>query len=122
LLYNLIEQLDTNKHKFGWIGDYDIFMFTQVMPHVKKALRLRDENEIEVILNLIDLYFQELRKMVSYECSKKTRIELKEFFDECVLPMQECAIRFLMQKESVDYILVGMRKPLYVHQILLLQR
>lgn len=117
-LYNLVEQLDENKHKFGWIGDYDIFMYTQVMPHIRKALKLRDKDKINAMMNFIDMFFQEYRKMVSYECSKKTKVELNEFFKECTLLMQECAIRFLMQKESIDYILVGMRKPAYVHQIL----
>lgn len=117
-LYNLVEQLDENKHKFGWIGDYDIFMYTQVMPHIRKALNIRDKNKIEAMMNFIDMFFQEYRKMVSYECSKKTKVELSGFFKECILLMQECAIRFLMEKESIDYILVGMRKPAYVHQIL----
>lgn len=117
-LYNLVEQLDENKHKFGWIGDYDIFMYTQVMPHIRKALKLKDKDKIEAMMNFIDMFFQEYRKMVSYECSKKTKTELNEFFKECFLSMQECAIKFLMQKESIDYILVGMRKPAYVHQIL----
>jgi predicted aldo/keto reductase-like oxidoreductase len=30
-------------------------------------------------------------------------------------------LRFLMQRESIDYVLVGMRKPSYVHEVLALK-
>ena len=120
-LYNLLEQLDANKHKFGWLGDYDSFLYTQIIPHLRKTLEVIDEKNRDTMLNFIDLFLQEYRKMVAYECSKNTRVELKEFFKECSSTIQECAIRFLMQRESIDYILVGMRKPTYVHQILSLR-
>lgn len=121
-LYNLIEQLDDSKHKFGWIGNYDIFLFTQIIPHVKKTLEVLDENGREVMLNSIDLFLAEYKKMVAYECSRSTKAELGGFFKECHTSMQECAVKFLMNSQNVDYILVGMRKPLYVNQILSLRR
>ncbi|MCK4973846.1 MAG: aldo/keto reductase [Sulfurimonas sp.] len=121
-LYNLLEQLDASKHKFGWIGDYDTFLYTQIVPHMKKTLEVVDEKNSDTMLNFIDLYLQEYRKMVAHECSKSTRIQLKEFFKDCSLSMQECALNFLVERENIDYILVGMRKPTYVHQILSLLR
>ncbi|MDA7816922.1 aldo/keto reductase [Sulfurimonas sp.] len=120
-LYNLLEQLDENKHKFGWIGDYDSFLYTQIIPHMKKTLEVVDEKNSETMLNFIDLYLQEYRQMVLYECSKKTKDEIKDYLIDCPLTMQECALRFLIQRENIDYILVGMRKPTYVHQILSLK-
>ncbi|MFA5235058.1 MAG: aldo/keto reductase [Sulfurimonas sp.] len=121
-LYNLIEQLDDNKHKFGWIGNYDIFLFTQIIPHIKKTLEALDENSRDAMLNSIDLFLTEYKKMVAHECSRSAKTELGDFFKECYAPMQECAIKFLMNSKNVDYILVGMRKPLYVNQILSLER
>ncbi|QFR42618.1 aldo/keto reductase [Sulfurimonas xiamenensis] len=121
-LYNLLEQLDATKHKYGWIGDYDVFLFTQIIPHLKKTLEKVDEENSETMLIFIDLFLTEYRKMVAFECSKKTREQLKEFFKECNSTMQECAIRFLMQQESIDYILVGMRRPTYIHEILSLKK
>jgi aryl-alcohol dehydrogenase-like predicted oxidoreductase len=120
-LYTLLEQLDKSKHKFGWIGDYDSFLYAQMIPHFRKTLEAVDEQNQETMLNFIDLYLQEYRKMVLYECSKSTRLQLKEIFSACKSTMQECAIRFLMQRDNIDYILVGMRKPTYVHQILSLE-
>lgn len=121
-LYNLLEQLDASKHKFGWIGDYDVFLFAQIITHIKKVLQKVEEDNTQAMLNFIDLFLIEYRKMVAHECAKRTKVELKEFFKECNASMQECALKFLMNRESVDYILIGMRKPSYVHEILSLQR
>jgi len=117
-LYNLLEQLDTNKHKFGWIGDYDSFLYAQIIPHFKKTLKVVDEKNRETMLNFIDLYLQEYRKMVLYECSKSTKVKLNSHFDNCNLKMQECALKFLTSRNNIDYVLVGMRKPSYVYEIL----
>ncbi|MBN2815762.1 MAG: aldo/keto reductase [Campylobacterales bacterium] len=120
-LYNLVEQLDTNKHKFGWIGDYDSFLYAQVLPHIKKSLEGIEEEYLEILLQYIELFLDEYRKMVLYECSKMTRIALKDEFSECQSTLQECAIAFLRERDSIDYILVGMRKPSYVAQIMALK-
>lgn len=117
-LYNLIEQLDATMHKFDWIGNYDIFLYTQIVPHIRKTLEKIDIHESEELVNFLDMYLAEYKKMVAYECSKRTRTELRDFFEECFVSMQECAIRFLMHNQNVDVVLVGMRKPSYVHQIL----
>jgi tetratricopeptide (TPR) repeat protein len=117
-LYVLLEQLDNNKHKFGWIGDYDSFLYSQIIPHIKKSLEKLDEENVETMFKYIDLFLQEYRKMVLYECSKSTRIALKEQLGATSLSLQEFALKFLMQRDNIDFILVGMRKPLYVNEIL----
>jgi len=120
-IYNLLEQLDENKHKFGWIGDFDSFLYAQILPHIKSSLENMDEENLETMLKYIDMFFIEYRKMVSYECSKNTRVELKEQFKECEESLQECSLKFLMHRENIDYILVGMRKPSYVQEVLALK-
>ncbi len=117
-LYNLLEELDASKHKFGWIGDYDSFFFAQIIPHIRTSLEVIDKENRETMFNFIDLFFIEYRKMVAHECSKNTRVKLEEYFKECNLSLQECALKFLMHRESIDFILIGMRKPSYVHEIL----
>ena len=120
-MFNLLEQLDDNKHKFGWIGDYDSFFYAQIIPHMRTSLDVIDDKNKETMLNFIDLFFIEYRKMVLHECSKNTRTSLKEFFKECDSTMQECSLKFLIQRDSIDYVLVGMRKPSYVHEVLALK-
>lgn len=117
-MYNILEELDVNKHKFGWVGDFDQFLYAEILPHIKNNLELLDEENQEAMLNYIDLFFVEYRKMVAYECSLKTKKELQENFDGCETSLQECALRFLLQKENVDFILVGMRKSSYVNEVL----
>ena len=119
-LGNLIEQLDENKHKYGWIGDYDSFLYAQIIPHIQKTLEKIDEQYLETMLNYIDMFLTEYRKMVAYECSKSTRIQLKEELEGCNRPLQECALNFLRQRQSIDYILIGMRKPSYVADVMAL--
>ncbi len=119
-LGNLIEQLDENKHKYGWIGDYDSFLYAQIIPHIQKTLEKIDEQYLETMLHYIDMFLTEYRKMVAYECSKSTRVQLKEELEGCSRPLQECALSFLKECESVDYVLIGMRKPSYVADVMAL--
>ena len=119
-LGTLIEQLDENKHKYGWIGDYDSFLYAQIIPHIQKTLEKIDEQYLETLLNYIDMFLTEYRKMVAYECSKSTRVQLKEELEGCSATLQECAINFLKERESIDYILIGMRKPSYVADVMAL--
>ena len=117
-LANLLEQLDENKHKFGWIGDYDSFLFTQILPHIEKTLKKLKEDEIESMLNFIDLFLQEYRKMVAYECSLTTQNILDDLIGSTQHTLQEIALKFLLRQEDIDFILVGMRKPSYVAEVL----
>lgn len=117
-LFNLFEQLDISKHKFGWIGDYETFIYTQALPHMEKTLKVVDEKNRETMLNFIELFLAEYQQMVKYECSKQTRIDLKEFFKECSESLQICAIKFLYQCSDIDYVAIGMRKSSYVSEIL----
>jgi aryl-alcohol dehydrogenase-like predicted oxidoreductase len=70
------------------------------------------------MLNFIDMFLQEYRKMVAFECSKSTRIVLKDLIKESEKTLQEIALEFLLSCEDIDYILVGMRKPSYVHEVM----
>ncbi len=120
-LYNIIEQMDMNKHKFGWVGEYDTFLITQIMPHIQKALQNIDKNALEDLLRYIELFLVEYRKTVAYECSLRLRTELKDVFKECDKKLQECALEFLLEQKDIDYIVVGMKRPTYVQEILTLR-
>lgn len=120
-LYNLLQQLDENKHKFGWLGDYDSFLYSQIIPHIKTSLENIEEDNLDAMLKYIDMFLGEYRKMVAYECSKSTRVSLKEELGASSMSLQKIAMDFLLQQKNIDYILVGMRKPSYVQDILSLK-
>jgi len=120
-LHTLIQQMDTNKHKFGWIGDYDNFLYAQIIPHIKKSIENISEEVLETLLQYIDAFLVAYREMVAYECAKLTKTALKEEFSSCQEKMQICALKFLQAHQEIDYILVGMRKPSYVQEVLALK-
>ncbi|WP_151901218.1 aldo/keto reductase [Sulfurimonas hydrogeniphila] len=120
-LYNLIEQMDENKHRFGWIGEYDTFLHSQIIPHIREALKNLEPDSLDELLRFVDLFLQEYRTMVAYECSKRVRSELKEEFQGCHKKIQVCALEFLYKQDAIDYILVGMRKPSYVQEVMALK-
>ena len=117
-LFNLFEELDDNKHKFGWIGDWESFLYAQALPHMKKSLEAIDEKNRDTMLNFIELFLAEYQQMVKYECALKTKEKLKNFFSICQESLQLCAIGFLHQCEDIDYIAIGMRKSTYVNEII----
>jgi len=117
-IHNLIAQLDDVKHRFGFIGEYDQFLHVQVIPHLQKALEGVNPAVVELLAESLDLFLQEYAKMVAFECTKMTKVQLKEKLEGCDKPLQECALDFLQAQENIDYILVGMRKPSYVMNVL----
>ncbi len=117
-LYNLFDELDSSKHKFGSVEDYDRFLYTQAIKLIKEKLALLQEYDQDTMITLVDNFLRTYREMVLYECSKKTKNQLSEYFQDCDLSMQECSLLFLKEQKDVDYILVGMRKPSYVAEVL----
>jgi len=117
-VHNMIAQLDDVKHKFGYVGEYEQFLHTQVIPHFQKSLETLDASVVELLAESLDLFLQEYARMVAFECTKMTKVQLKEKLLGCDNTLQECALRFLMDEENIDYVLVGMRKPSYVMDVL----
>ncbi len=120
-LFNLVEQMDANKHKFGWIGDYELFVNSQILPNIKNMIKDIGKEAVDALLIYIDKFLVSYREMVSFECSISTRVQLKSLVAECDKKLQECAFEFLQEQECIDYILVGMRKPSYVAEIVTLK-
>ncbi len=116
-IYNLLSELDANKHRFQWIGDYEQFYYTQVLPHLRDLLSTFDNDLKHSLAESLELFFNEYAKMVAYECAKNTRDALSEELDGCEEPLQACALEFLLHSD-IDYVLVGMRQPKYVNDVL----
>ena len=120
-LYNLIEQMDSNKHKFGFIGEYDSFLLAQILPHIKKTIEKIPQEVLDVLLEYIERFLRAYRDIVAYETAKMTKVSLKEYFQGCDAKMQECALGFLLEIDDIESIIVGMRKPSYVQEIMALR-
>jgi len=120
-LYNLVQEMDMNKHKFGFIGEYDSFLATQILPHIKKAIENIHEDVMDVLLEYIERFLREYREMVAYESAKMTRTALKEEFSDCKMKMQECALLFLLERDDIDNVVLSMRRPSYVQEVMALK-
>ncbi len=114
---NLIEQLDSNRHRFGWIGEYDSFLHRQIIPHLSKALENLEEVAQDSLAQNLDQYLSQYKKMVAFECSKTTKISLKNELEGCKKRLQACALEFLLKNKNIDYVLVGMRKTSYIYDV-----
>lgn len=117
-LFNLLTQLDEVKHRFGWIGEYQTFLYQQILPHIQESLKEFTSESRHSFEESLSLFLSEYEKMVAYECSKATRLQLKERLGECSLPLQQCALNYLLKQDDIDYILVGMRKVSYVSEVM----
>jgi len=117
-VHNMIAQLDDVKHRFGFVGEYEQFLYSQVIPHFRKAMQDLDPVAVEMLAESLDLFLREYAKMVAFECTKMTKVQLKEKLKGCNKRLQECALDFLQAQTSIDYILIGMRKPSYVMQVM----
>jgi aryl-alcohol dehydrogenase-like predicted oxidoreductase len=120
-VYNLIEQLDESLHKFSFVGEYDTFLHMEVLPHLQRSLKEIDGDTQEKLIQYLDFFLYAYRQMVAYETSKKTRQALEPLFRTCNETMQECALKYLLSQESIDYVLVGARKVSYVYELLALR-
>lgn len=115
-LRNLIMQLDQISHRFGWVGEYDSFLYSQVLPHVRTVLSALAEDERTALAQQLMLFLDAYGETVAHECSLKTRETLAARLEGCTRPLQECALAFLLSQETIDVVLVGMRRPRYVAQ------
>jgi len=117
-IFNMLTQLDEVKHKFGWVGEYHSFLYEQVVPHLRGSLNEFKDSQRESIQESLELFLSEYEEMVLYECSRSTRIQLKDRLEGCELSLQNCAFNYLLKQTDIDYILVGMRKVSYVSEVM----
>ncbi len=117
-LFNLIETMDATRHRFGWIGEYELFAYKEILPHFAKVLRTLDVQRRDFLSEQLEIFLEAYAKMVAYECTLQTRSVLKEQFLTCKRPMQHEALDFLLEQKNIDYIAVGMRKRRYVADVM----
>ena len=117
-LENLVMQLDQVRHRFEWAGEYETFLYTQVLPHIRKALAALSEEERAATAQQMTLFLEAYGETVAHECGLKTRQALSGRLEGCNAPLQVCALGFLLVQPDIDTVLLGMRKPRYVAEAL----
>lgn len=117
-LQTLVTQLDDVKHRFSWVGDYESFLYSQALPHVKQVLAALEPQAAEALAQQVVLFFESYEKTVAHECSLRLRSELRDVLPECRGTLQQCALHFLLERPEIDFVLLGMRKPRYVAEVM----
>jgi len=118
-IFNIIGELDNYKHRFGWVGEYQNFLMSKVIPHIRQELiKIEDVYSRENISKLLMDFFISYEEMVKYECSKQTRSMLEHSGIEIKKTIQETALNDLINNADIDYILIGMRKTKYVNELI----
>jgi len=117
-LRNLIHQLDEVQHRFGWVGEYESFLYSEVLPHMREVLSKLGEAERGALAQQLLLFLEAYGAAVAHECSRKVRDAIGTQLEGCDRPLQECALAFLLARPEIDVILLGMRKPRYVARTL----
>ena len=118
-IFNLIGELDNYKHRFGWIGEYQSFLMSKIIPHIRQELmKIEDDYTRENISKLLTEFFISYESMVLYECSKQTKSMLEHSGVSIEDTIEKTALKDLIECADIDYILVGMRKCRYVSELL----
>ncbi len=118
-IFNLIGELDNYKHRFGWVGEYQDFLMSKVIPHIRQELmRIEDDYTRENLTKLLMDFFLVYEDMVRFECSKQTKSMLEYEGYEINDTIEKTALHDLIDNADIDYILVGMRKVKYVNALL----
>lgn len=118
-IFNVISELDNYKHRFGWVGEYQTFLMTKVIPHIRQELiKIEDDYTRENISKLLTDFFISYEEMVLYECAKQTKSMLEYTGIEIKDTIEEVALNELIKSADIDYILVGMRRTKYVNALL----
>ena len=114
-IFNIIGELDNYKHRFGWVGEYQSFLMTKIIPHIRTELeKIDDEYTRENITKLLMDFLISYEEMVLFECSKQTKSMLEHTGLEIKDSIEELALNSLIDNADIDYILVGMRRTKYV--------
>lgn len=117
-LENFIAQLDEISHKFGFIGEYEDFLYAQVVPTLQKALALLGDEDFETVVEMVNNFLDAYKEKVAFEIAKRTPASLKAHGIVIGEPMQKDALAFLLKNDGIDLVLVGMRKVKYVQDAL----
>lgn len=118
-IFNIIGELDNYKHRFGWVGEYQTFLMTKIIPHIRTELeKIEDEYTRENITKLLMDFLISYEEMVLYECSKQTKSMLEHEGIEVKDTIEKTALNDLINNADIDYILVGMRKRKYVNALI----
>ncbi|WP_353661483.1 aldo/keto reductase [Hydrogenimonas sp. SS33] len=119
-LRSTVLDLDGIREKFTWPGAAEEALSRQTVPFIQGILsRLPDASAKEAVIPLLNPFLRNYLQEVRHLCSQKTLSYLRaKGFKEAARPLQHYALRWLLSRPEIDRVLVGMRTPAYVEELL----
>jgi len=115
-LNSFIDELDKYSGEFPWAGGVEDVLYSQIIPRMNAFLRemqVSSEEERNELVDMLNNFLKSYQEQAKYLVSKRCKEEIG--IDE---NLSTFAIKHLLEKEYIDYVLVGMRKKEYVDDIL----
>ena len=106
-LQSLIDDLLEHQTKFGFAGDVDDTIEYQVIPYIIQNIKLEQK-----YFKLIDEFLNCYKSNVKYSLGKITAKKIN--IDE---PLDKVAIEYILKKQYISRVLVGLRDKRYVDKI-----
>lgn len=107
-LQKVIENLMQIQSKFSFQGDVDDMIEYRVIPYIVQSVDL-EMKYYELLDKFLDCYKRNIKDAISKIVSRE--LNIKE-------PIDEEAIRYLLEKSHVDRVLIGMRDIHYVEKVI----
>ncbi len=113
-----LEELHEDRGMIETPGHYDFILHKEIMPFFKRITYKSGEKLKNLAVQFLDVY----EKEVKYHISLNTVSLLKEKGIETEEPLQKYALKFLMRNPYITSVLLGMKRPEYVDDALLLMK
>lgn len=113
-----LEELHEDRGMIESPGHYDYIRQKEIVPFFKKVMRKPGEEYLNAAAKFMKVYERE----VMHNISLQTVSLLKERGIEADEPLQKYALKFLMKNPYVTSVLLGMKRPDYVDDALLLMK
>lgn len=114
----ILAEMAQNPGMFSSIAHYEMSLNRYIIPVLQAASGDLKQDEMEAVNNFLDIY----ELLVRARSSKKIREYLSQKGYLVEGPMEEYALKFLLNRPSVSCVLLGMKSPEYVETALKLMQ
>lgn len=115
-LRTLVTDMEGYKGRFSWPAAAEETVVRRIVPFVQSLLRRCDYPVREILVPLVNTYLQSYLEAVKHQVSGTTQAHLVSRGYMATHPLQNYALNWLFSHESIDTVLLGMRRRDYVRQ------
>lgn len=115
----LISDLDRERFQFQSVYHYQQDFSAQIMPMlIERMSMMQDAKALEAIQTFLEVYELNVREHCSITAEEHIASIYKGKYNASSTPLQEFALKYLLENENVDIVLNGMTRTSYVEEAL----